>query len=382
MPPRSVYIHIPFCSHKCYYCDFTAYHLDGQPVDAYLSALYEEMNIWTQVTPPNTIDTLYIGGGTPTVLKPHQMRQLLQAIERAFPQRSTNFEFTVEANPESVSKELLQILMDGGVNRISFGAQTFHPHLLRAIGRVHGVQEILYSVKWAREIGFSNLSLDLMFGLPGQTVEDMAETLEQVIAVKPEHLSCYSLKIEEGTRFYFMHQQNRLTLPTDEEEYHMFQLIRERLHQAGYRQYEISNFSLPGYESMHNKVYWQNDEYYGLGVGAHGYVNGVRYANIKGIQSYIERLENGDRPIAEQNHVSIEESMENFMILGLRLLQGVNKVRFAQRYGKSIDQVFGHVVQSLMKKKLIADKVESIQLTEKGLLFGNEVFAAFLSDVH
>lgn len=340
------------------------------------------MSLLTQITPPETIDTIYIGGGTPTILNPNQMKQLLQAIEQAFPKRSKRLEFTVEANPESVSKDLLKALKDGGVNRISFGAQTFHPHLLREIGRVHGIEEIFRSVKWAREVAIQNISLDLMFGLPKQTIEDMEETLENVITLKPKHLSCYSLKIEEGTRFYYLYQQNQLTLPSDDEEFLMYQLIRKRLYQAGYQQYEISNFSIPGYESMHNTVYWLNDEYYGLGVGAHGYINGDRYANVKGVQSYIDNLRKGRRPIAEEYQVSLEESMENFMILGLRLLQGVSKTRFFQRYGKSIDQVFGPVIQSLVKQKLIVDKAESIHLTEEGLLFGNEVFASFLLDAH
>ena len=382
MPPRSVYIHIPFCSKKCYYCDFTAYQIDHQPVDEYLSALQEEMKVWTKQVPPESIETIYLGGGTPTVLKPEQMKQLLQAIRQAFPKRSSKVEWTVEANPESTSKELLQVLKDEGVNRISFGAQTFRPHILQEIGRAHGVEEIVQSVKWAREAGIENISLDLMFGLPKQTLQDLEETLEHVLALKPKHISAYSLKIEEGTRFYYLHQQNKLALPTEEEEYEMYQMIRRRLKQAGLQQYEISNFAIPGYESLHNSAYWLNEEYYGFGVGAHGYVNEIRYANQKGIQAYIERIHQGKRPIAEEHRVSQEESMENFMILGLRLLRGVPKVRFAKRYGESIDKVFGSVIKSLIKQKFIEDKEGTISLTEKGLLFGNEVFASFLFDVH
>lgn len=382
MPPRSVYIHIPFCSKKCYYCDFAAYQVDGQPIDAYLSALRNEMDLLVQMTPPETVHTIYIGGGTPSILNPRQMSRLLEAIEKAFPKRSKTFEFTVEANPESVSSDLLRILKDGGVNRISLGVQTFSPRLLKEIGRAHGIEEIIRSIEWIKKAEIPNLSLDLMFGLPRQTIVDIEDTLKYVLALEPQHLSCYSLKIEEGTRFYHLDRKNQLVLPTEDEEYLMYQLIRERLEQAGYRQYEISNFSIPGYESMHNTVYWLNDEYYGIGVGAHGYIEGVRYANVRGVQAYLQHLSEGRRPIDEAYQVSREESMENFMILGLRLLKGVNKTRFLNRYGESIEQVFGSVVQSLVKRSLIEEKREVIRLTEKGLLFGNEVFAAFLSEAH
>lgn len=382
MPPRSVYIHIPFCSKKCYYCDFTAYRMDQQLVDKYLSALHEEIKLWTRVVPPGTIDTIYIGGGTPTVLTPAQMQHLLQAIHTSFPQLSPAYEWTVEANPESTTKDLLAVFKEGGVNRISFGAQTFHPRLLRTIGRAHGVEEILQSVTWAREAGIENISLDLMFGLPKQTLTDVEETLKRVIELRPKHISAYGLKIEEDTRFYHLDQQGKLSLPTDDEEAEMYQLIRRRLQQAGYLQYEISNFALPGYESLHNSTYWLNEEYYGLGVGAHGYIDEVRYANHTGIPSYIESVKSGNRPMDHEHPVSLTESMENFMILGLRLLQGVKKDRFAKRYGKTIEKVFGSVIESLIKQKLIEDQNGAISLTEKGLLLGNEVFASFLLDAH
>lgn len=382
MAPRSVYIHIPFCSHKCYYCDFAAYRVDGQPVDEYLSALEKEVNILTQTKPPERIDTIYLGGGTPTILTPLQMKKLLHLIDYAFPNRSKSVEFTIEANPESVTQELLMVLIDGGVNRISFGVQTFHPILLKEIGRIHGRVEVEQSVAWARKVGFDNISLDLMFGLPKQRMSDLEDTLKEAIALKPQHLSCYSLKVEEGTRFYHLQQNNQLLLPTDEEEYEMYQLIRNYLKNQGYQQYEVSNFSLPGYESIHNSVYWKNNEYYGIGVGAHGYIDGHRYANARSVQTYLDHLREERRPLAEEVQMTPEEDMENFMILGLRLLQGVHKRQFANRYGKTIHQVFGPVVESLVKQGLIKEVGETIQLTEKGLLFGNDVFASFLLDAH
>lgn len=378
--PTSVYIHIPFCSHKCYYCDFTAYHVDGQPVDQYLTALAGEMALVTEQTPPEEIQTIYVGGGTPTILTPKQMESLLQVIKRHFPKQAENLEFTVEANPESTSLALLETMKAGGVNRISFGVQTFQPTLLKEIGRIHGIEEILRSIALAKQVGIENISLDLMFGLPKQTVQDMEETLTQVISLKPQHLSAYSLKIEEGTRFQHLYERDQLPLPTEDDEFLMYEMIRSRLANAGYQQYEVSNFAYPGYESKHNTTYWLNENYYGFGTGAHGYIGQTRYANIKGIKAYIEAVQNGQRPIAEERIIEQREDMENFMILGLRLLQGVKEKRFWQRYGQAMNQVFGDVLRSLYSRGLIVNQNGIICLTEKGLLFGNDVFASFLED--
>lgn len=380
--PKALYIHIPFCSHKCYYCDFTAYQVDGQPVDQYLWALEKEMELMVEAHPPVQIHTIFIGGGTPTVLTQAQMQQLLQMIDRYFPHRSADLEFTVEANPESSSYELLEVMRSGGVNRISFGVQTFRSRLLKEIGRIHGVNEVLQSVQWARQLGIENISLDLMFGLPKQTVKDVEETIEQAIALTPKHISGYSLKVEEGTLFHYLQERGQLSLPSEDEEFLMYQVMRDRFKKAGYEQYEISNFALPGYESQHNSTYWKNETYYGLGTGAHGYLEPHRYANVKGIQAYIESLSKGHRPIAEQYEVTPQESMENFMILGLRLREGVEEHRFRKQFGISMDQVFGETLEELMDRGFLIQQEGKFTLTEQGLLFGNEVFASFLTDVH
>jgi oxygen-independent coproporphyrinogen-3 oxidase len=381
MAPKAVYLHIPFCANKCHYCDFTAYVVEGQPVDAYLDALEREMERTVLEVPPGEIHSIFIGGGTPTVLTPRQMEKLLSAIRHHFPAWSEDLEFTVEANPGTTGPELLSVMREGGVNRISFGAQTFRPELLREIGRIHGVREIGESVRTARDAGFANVSLDLMFGLPRQTVQDVRETLEAAVSLQPDHFSCYSLKVEEGTLFHWLYERDQLPLPTEDEELEMYQLTRSFLARHGYRQYEVSNFARPGKESRHNTTYWLNEEYYGLGAGAHGYVNGVRHANVKGIKEYIGRLACGGRPVAETNVVSRAEEMENFMILGLRLLEGVSRTRFFEQYGVRIEDVFGTVVADLVGKGLLEEKGDRIALTESGLLFGNDVFAAFLGSV-
>ena len=381
MPPKSVYVHIPFCTNKCYYCDFTAYVVGGQPVDDYLDALAREMELVTGKTRPQAIETIFIGGGTPTVLTPVQMKKLLRDLRHYFPDWSDQIEFTVEANPGTTSPELLSVMREGGVNRISFGAQTFRPDLLKKIGRIHGALEIGESVDSARKAGFDNISLDLMFGLPTQSVEDVKHTLEEAVSLNPEHFSCYSLKIEEGTVFYHLYQRKELPLPAEDEEFEMYQLIRSFMREKGYIQYEVSNFAKPGQESRHNTTYWLNEQYYGLGAGAHGYVGSTRYANLTGVQAYIDQIKQGTLPVKESYQVSLEEDMENFMILGLRLLNGVKRSRFSVRYGCQPEEVFGTVLRNLANQKLIETQGDLICLTEKGLLFGNEVFASFLDSV-
>ncbi|SFS82491.1 radical SAM family heme chaperone HemW [Marininema halotolerans] len=377
--PRSIYIHIPFCSHKCHYCDFTAYVVGGQPVDEYLDALDEEMAWTVQETPPETIDTIFIGGGTPTVLDVKQMERLLRSIRRYFPNWSDQMEYTVEANPGTTEKEKLAVMMAGGVNRISFGAQTFRSDLLSNIGRVHSVADIGQSVETARQVGIDNISLDLMFGLPQQSVADMEEAIREGLALKPEHFSVYSLKVEEGTVFHTKLLQGKLPLPSEEDELMMYQLTRERLQTAGYSQYEVSNFAHPGKESRHNATYWKNNAYYGLGAGAHGYTRGVRHVNVKGVGEYIRRCAKG-RPIAETLDVSRMEAMENEMILGLRLAEGVQEAHFYDRFGIPLDGVFGKVLTQLQNKNLLENEMGRWFLTEKGLLFGNDVFSAFLGE--
>jgi putative oxygen-independent coproporphyrinogen III oxidase len=379
--PTAVYVHIPFCAHKCHYCDFTAYVVDGQPVDLYLEALEQEMALTVEQVPPAEIEAIFIGGGTPTVLTPPQMERLLRSIRTHFPNRSPQLEFTIEANPETTHAALLQVMKEGGVNRISFGAQTFHPDLLAQIGRLHGVKEIERSVRQAREVGFQNVSLDLMFGLPQQTVADMRETLDRAVALQPEHFSCYQLKVEEGTRFHHLYLRNQLPLPSEEDELEMYQLLRKYLAQHDYVQYEVSNFAKAGYESRHNSVYWLNQAYYGLGAGAHGYMNQVRHANLKGVKAYIHQIGQGRRPVSEEHVVNRSEEMENFMILGLRLLRGVSCARFASLYHVPIDSVFASVLPHLVQQGLIQFQGDRTCLTEKGLLFGNDVFASFIGNV-
>ncbi len=380
--PRALYIHIPFCTNKCHYCDFTSYVLRGQPVDQYLDALEQEMIHTTKLMSPEQIDTVFVGGGTPTVLTPTQMERFLNAVKNHFP-LSDKVEFTMEANPGTTDLEKLQAMYQGGVNRISFGVQTFNNSLLERIGRIHNVDDVYMSLENARKAGFDNISIDLMFGLPGQQLSDLTDSVEKALALKLPHYSLYSLKIEENTLFHHLYARNQLPLPSEDEEFQMYILLLDRLKENGYRHYEISNFAKPGYEGRHNSVYWRNEPYFGLGAGAHGYARRQRHVNLKGIQPYIEGTAAG-LPRLEQFAVSEQEAMEDFMMVGLRLMDGVSAAQFAIQFpGYSLEEKFAAPLIRLQQQGLlekVAVNQDSIyRLTSQGVLFGNDVFGSFLT---
>lgn len=385
--PKALYIHIPFCTNKCHYCDFNSFVLKGQPVDDYLTALAKEMEQTVRELPPERIDTVFVGGGTPTVLTPPQMERFLASVRRHFPLHD-NTEFTMEANPGTTDPDKLDAMFAGGVNRISFGVQSFDNGLLEAIGRIHNVDDVYRSLENARRAGFANLSIDLMFGLPKQTVASLSDSVSRALELGLTHYSLYSLKVEENTLFHKLYERNELPLPTEEEDLEMFKHVMERLKGAGYRHYEISNFAKPGYESRHNITYWRNEPYYGLGAGAHGYARGTRHVNIKGVQPYIDAASKG-LPRLGTETVAEHEAMEDFMMVGLRLLDGIKDRDFARQFGGcSIADVFASQLERLLADGLLertgaaADESgaggEGYRLTERGVIFGNDVFGAFI----
>ncbi|RKP55616.1 oxygen-independent coproporphyrinogen III oxidase [Cohnella endophytica] len=377
--PRALYIHIPFCTNKCFYCDFNSYVAAGQPIDAYLDALENEMKLTVEALPPTVIDTVFVGGGTPTVLNPIQMARFLASVKRHFP-LADDVEFTMEANPGTTDMEKLAAMREGGVNRISFGAQTFDDGLLERIGRIHAAQDVIQSIANAKAAGFTNLSIDLMFGLPNQSLQQLKDSVTKALELDLPHYSLYGLKVEENTLFHRLYQRDELPLPEEEDELAMYEHLMERLGEAGYRHYEISNFARPGYESKHNTTYWHNEPYYGLGAGAHGYALGVRHMNIKGVQPYIDAA-NKALPRLEINEVSLEEAMGDFMMVGLRLEEGVAEHSFARQFaGASLEETFGPALRKLVAQGLL-EKVgspEGYRLTAQGILLGNEVFGAFI----
>lgn len=377
---EAVYIHIPFCTNKCFYCDFNSYVLKDQPVMDYLRALDKEMELTVSAHPPGTIKSIFVGGGTPTVLKPNEMEYFLQSVKRHFPDWSDDIEFSMEANPGTTDLEKLSVMREGGVNRISFGVQAFQNTLLSGIGRIHDTDDVYRSLENARTAGFNNMSIDLMFGLPNQTLDMLSESVDKALELGLPHYSIYSLKVEENTLFHTMYQRNQLPLPDEEDELNMYLLLMDRMKAAGYKQYEISNFAKPGFESRHNMTYWRNEDYYGLGAGAHGYIGRQRHVNIKGVNPYNEAANQG-LPRLECFEVSGEEAMEDFLMVGLRVLDGVSGSRFRQQFGISMEEVFAKPLNKMMDAGLLDSTDDGYKLSNKGILFGNDVFAEFIGSL-
>lgn len=374
---NAVYIHIPFCRYRCYYCDFHTYVTrESQVVWNYLRALEKEIEKHSA----GEIHTIYVGGGTPTFLDVKQMEYFLSMINKAFPKRSIDLEFTMEANPGTISKDKLQLMKQGGVNRLSYGVQTFNDDLLNKIGRSHTREESFKAIEEARQAGIENISIDLMFGLPGQSMEMLDESLKEAFKLNIPHLSVYSLKVEENTVFSKWERQGTLSLPDEDTEFIMFERIITKAEEEGFHWYEISNFARNGYESKHNQVYWKNKEYYGFGAGAHGYLHGIRYANIGSTMKYIKEMNNKNSGIEESQPVNSMQKMEEFVILGLRLSQGVSAREFQKRYGKELHEVFGPPINEFVAKGLLEWKDDRLRLTRSGVYLGNNVFAGFLSD--
>lgn len=375
--PKAVYVHIPFCEQICHYCDFNKVFLKGQPVDEYVLACETEMKATVSQHPYENIETIYIGGGTPSVMDTNQLEKLLRSINDVFsPQK--NAEFSFEVNPGNISDEKLSILKDAGVNRLSIGVQVFQEELLKKIGRTHDTNDVYETIARARKFGFENLSIDLMFGLPGQTVESFEESIKKSLELEIPHFSAYSLKVEEKTIFYHLLRKGKLPLPTEDEEVSMYDVLINMLTEQHYEHYEISNFSKKGYESKHNLTYWNNEEYYGIGAGAHGYVDGQRYANVGPINKYLSKVEDFGRPVLDSHVVTEKEKIEEEMFLGLRKLEGVSISQFKSRYEKGPFEIFGKEIERLKGQGLLKVENDCISLTRNGLFVANEVFEKFL----
>ncbi|WP_374721705.1 radical SAM family heme chaperone HemW [Peribacillus tepidiphilus] len=374
---RSAYIHIPFCEHICHYCDFNKMFLKGQPVDEYLFALEKEMQLALKMNPTDQLHTIFVGGGTPTSLNESQLKLLCTMIEKNLPYQN-DVEFTFEANPGDLSIEKLKILHTYGVNRISFGVQSFNEELLKKIGRTHKPSDVYDSIENAQKAGFHNISIDLIYGLPGQTLEDFHITLQKALEIGLPHYSGYSLIVEPKTVFYNLMQKGKLNLPPQEIEAQMYELLMEKMDQHGLHQYEISNFAKKDFESKHNLTYWNNEEYYGFGAGAHGYVNGMRVANYGPLKKYMEPISLGNLPYIEKHKVSDMERMEEEIFLGLRKTSGVELAAFEKKFGQSLTELFKEQMIDLTKRGLITIDNGSLKLTHKGKLLGNEVFGSFI----
>ncbi|MBC1733528.1 oxygen-independent coproporphyrinogen III oxidase [Listeria seeligeri] len=373
----AVYIHIPFCEHICYYCDFNKVFLEGQPVDEYVDLLIREMQITAMNKQMEPIDTVFVGGGTPTTLNEAQIAKLCTAIQGIFPMKE-EVEFSFEANPGDLSVAKVQTMKDYGVNRISMGVQSFNNDLLKKIGRIHTVKDVYQSVENMRTVGFENVSIDLIFSLPGQTEADFQDTLNQALALDLPHYSAYSLIIEPKTIFYNLMQKGKLILPGQDAEANMYDLLLVEMEKHGRKQYEISNFAKEGFESKHNITYWSNEHYYGFGAGAHGYIGNTRYSNFGPIKKYMEPLQENKLPVFQQKELTLKEKMEEEMFLGLRKVSGVSKAGFQRKFGQDLDATFQNAIQKTMAKGWLENNEENVALTRNGRFLGNNVFQEFL----
>ncbi len=368
-----LYIHIPFCRARCLYCDFTTYTGMESFMPAYVEALAREVRDQLDGAIPQTI---FIGGGTPTSLDDESFQSLMAIIRPLI--RSRDQEVTIEANPESVTPEKVALMKAGGINRVSLGLQTTDDILLKNIGRIHSYEKFLESYRLLRQEGFDNLSFDLITALPGQDEAVIRNTIDEAIALEPEHVSVYSMILEEGTPLYTLHEAGRLELPDDEKDRRFQDLFMERLRQAGYHRYEISNYARPGRESKHNLNYWNFGDYYGCGLGASGFLDGVRHTNTRSLTEYIEGIRDGRDIRAEVYRNSLEDSMEEFIFMGLRKTEGIALTEFRERFGQDLFQVYGDVPRRFLARGYMVQDEDRLRLTDQGLDISNYIMADFM----
>lgn len=381
MTALGIYLHIPFCQRKCAYCDFTSVPVSNQDdlIPQYLKALGKEISTYARLLedtlPP--IGSLYLGGGTPTILSHEGLALLHDRCQRSF-LFDPAAEITIEANPENLNQEKLIAIRQAGFNRLSLGVQSFDDQRLQYLGRGHRASEALKAAAAARKAGFENLSIDLIYSLPGQGLADWREDLERALDLTPEHISTYALTLEEGTPLFRQCQQGEMTLPEEDIQVAMYQLAQEMLIGQGYHHYEISNFSLPSREARHNLLYWHNQEYLGLGAGAHSYLAGRRYFNTPLIENYIRAMENHDTAVLGEERPTLRQQVGETVMLGLRLMKGMDLSAFALRFGHTLQDLYPQSLNALIADGLLSLEDGSLKLTPRGILLSNEVFAEFL----
>ena len=380
----ALYIHIPFCVKKCLYCDFLSATANEQEKESYVQALFYEMDHWKDYLQQEyQIQSIFIGGGTPTALPVGLLERICQKLRTDFLlEQAENLEFTIEANPGTVTKEYVEMFQRVGINRVSLGLQSAQSKELKALGRIHTYQDLLDSVALLQEYGISNINIDLMEDIPYQTLESYKDTLEKVCTLPITHISSYSLIIEPGTPFYEMEQKGELLIANEDEDRKMYELTKEILKEHGYERYEISNYAKPGFACSHNIGYWTGVEYAGFGLGASSLISHVRYKNTEDMQCYLLAYGTGTAEAAgqacSQEALTVQDEMEEFMFLGLRMMQGVREQEFARRFGQSVEAVYGSVLPRLLKEGLLIRDNGSIRLTRQGVSLSNYVMSEFI----
>ena len=370
MKEVALYIHIPFCKQKCFYCDFPSYARKEGLMSDYIDALLIELE---DKVKGYKIKSLFIGGGTPSYLNEENLKKLMNSI------KNINFvdgaEKTMECNPGTVSEEKFNIMKDGGINRLSFGLQTTKNNLLKGIGRIHTFEGFKENYNLSRSMGFKNINIDMMFGLPNQSVRDWVESLEEIVELNPDHISAYSLIIEEGTPFYKLYNEDKLKLPSEDEEREMYKKCKDILVAHGYHQYEISNYAKGGKECLHNKVYWKCDEYIGVGASSSSYINGRRIKNIDDLREYTDKIKSGISIVEEEIINTQNDNIEEFMFMGLRMNEGIEENEFERRFNTTVDSVYKDVIEGNINKGLLERKKGKIYLTEQGIELSNMVMS-------
>ena len=379
--PLGIYVHIPFCVKKCNYCDFLSAPSTKEVQKCYIDALLKQIQSYKELVKEYEIKTIYFGGGTPSLLEIEEMERVFTAIKEIYgltEECLSEMEITLEANPGTFGIDKLLAYRKLGFNRLSMGVQSMNEEELKLLGRVHTVDEFLENYKLARECGFENINIDLMQALPNQTVESWEHTLRKAVSLNPEHISAYSLIIEEGTKFYDWYEGKEELLPDEETEREIYYRTEEILKKAGYKRYEISNYAKLGKESRHNLCYWQGVDYLGLGLGASSLIKGERFSNETNLEKFI--MYANDLEKTESHLLTKQEQMEEFMFLGLRVMNGVSKQEFLKRFQLEVEDVYGQILETLEKQQLLVLENDKIALTKKGIDVSNYVFAQFLLD--
>ncbi len=374
MKELGIYVHIPFCKRKCHYCDFLSFSGATFLIDNYIKALKQEIDKTEINNNEFIVKTIYFGGGTPSFIDSKYIVEILQLIKNKF-NILENAEITIEVNPGTIDEQKLKDYFDAGINRISFGLQSTKGDLLRLVGRIHSYSSFVNGYNLARDIGFKNINVDLMIGLPVQRLNDVEKDLERVIELKPEHISVYSLIVEEGTKIEEKLKKDELYLPSEDEERKMYWKVKKELENNGYIHYEISNFAKSGYESKHNVACWNQEEYIGFGLGAHSYFNNKRYSNTIDFDEYFDWPENSKIMHEKQEK---EDTMNEYMLLGLRKIEGVKISEFKNKFACNPIYLYREVLNKLVKNNLIEIDEDNIKLTDKGIDLANLVWEEFI----
>lgn len=376
MDKISLYIHIPFCEQKCLYCDFPSFARKDHLRKAYIEALNKEIINLREKHNNLEINTIFIGGGTPSVLESNELECLLKEIAKL--NMAKDIEYSMECNPGNLTEEKLEVMKKYGVNRISMGLQAKQDNLLKGLGRIHNYKTFKENFLLAKKVGFNNINVDLMFGLPNQRLNEWEETLREIISLDPAHISAYSLIIEEGTAFYNLYENDKLKLPTEEEERKMYHLAKKILEENGFNQYEISNYAKEGKECRHNLSYWNMDNWIGVGSAAASYINGKRIKNISSVEEYINSINEKGEAVEEIINNSKNDNMEEFMFMGLRKINGIDENEFKNRFSMNINDVYGEILNKYIDEGLLIRESGRIFLSEKGIEISNIIMADFL----